>query len=143
MLSFIKIHFLRTCRCRILVGQLFLAQSIIVCVQLVDLYNPDTSNADDDAEPIVPEAIHLGRGHDDVNPLNHLFFVWTSGLLVKGARGQLTDTDELYELPAIINVERIHDRFQKAVMRRRSLGRALFDAFGCRYVRHEDGYRIL
>jgi hypothetical protein len=99
------------------------------------LCNHDTPQTAEDTEPILPEEpINLGRGHDDVNPLNHLFFAWTSGLLVKGAAGQLTTTEELYELPGIINVERIHNRFQSAVLRRRSLGRALFDAFGCRYV---------
>lgn len=72
----------------------------------------------------------LGDADDDANILSKFFFYWVNPLIDKGIAGKLKKLDDLFDLPASLNIGNLADRFYQSINDRKSLFRALHKTFG-------------
>jgi len=59
-----------------------------------------------------PYYLGVAKDSSKVNFLNKLFFVWVNPLVVKGEKGNLTTTDDLFDLPEDLTIHEIEIKFK-------------------------------
>lgn len=71
----------------------------------------------------------LGDADDNANLLSRSMFYWVNPLIEKGIAGNLKKVDDLFDLPASLNIASLTEVFHQSVHATRSLFRALHKSF--------------
>ncbi|EDS42543.1 multidrug resistance-associated protein [Culex quinquefasciatus] len=72
----------------------------------------------------------LGPIQDDANFFSRLLFYWVKPLISKGVAGKLRKSDDLFDLPECLNMNRVVEKLQKQLTASASLFKALHKSFG-------------
>lgn len=90
----------------------------------------------DDTQSLVtdsPDAQSLGPAQDSANFLSRFTFFWVNSLIDKGVAGRLNQVDDLFQLPASIQVVQLAQRMREAIAAAPTLFWALHKAHGVEF----------
>lgn len=79
------------------------------------------------------DELALGHAQDDAGRVSRLFFIWVNPLIKKGVAGYLQRIDDLFMLPACLDVSRLSDAMRNALVTSGRLFGALHRAHGCEF----------
>ncbi|XP_077991202.1 ATP-binding cassette sub-family C member 10-like [Glandiceps talaboti] len=93
-------------------------------VRVLDSINADISEDEGEGDPLLPymqtEEHELGIAEDEANILSKLTYWWVQPLMVKGSKGHLKSSEDLFQLPRKIRTDDISVSFMRALQNRAS-----------------------
>lgn len=118
-------------------GVLTLVFSLLSLALLIEFSLANREPNAEDENQLIEESenfVVLGCGDEKANLLSKLVFYWVNRLMLKGSKGQLSDVNELFQLPTDLNSRAIENKFVDAQVRHgNSLIRVLLHSFGVEY----------